>query len=117
MISLLLLAAYLPPAEWLIINNDSPDSLCNYLGLKFEEEYLPLMIYSKLAYKNDKQIIFKKNMSRQDSSKYIFNQFIVDYCIPVELSEATHIKAHKQKKLWYLGVGNFLFYNSHFTVC
>ena len=50
MLSSLLSAAHIRPAQWLIVSDDASDSLCNYLGLKHAEECVPLIIHAKLAY-------------------------------------------------------------------
>ena len=115
MLSSLLFAAHIMPAQWLIVSDDTSDSLCNYLGLKHAEEYVPLMIYAKLAYINDGEVMFNWNTTTLDRSKYSINQFVITHDIPAELSEATRLKVHNQKKLRYVRVGNFSFCDCNFT--
>lgn len=71
-----------------------------------------MILYTKLAYVNDDEIMFNWNVLTQDYRKYSIKQFIIDYSIPVELSEAIRLKVHNNKKLRYIRVGNLSFYNS-----
>ena len=107
MFAYLLSSTYACPAQWLIVNGFGQDSLCNYFGLKFDDEYMEMLINARLAYKNDNDYSFNWNKSSKDGSKYSWNQLIIEYRLPVELSEMTRLKKHKGAKLRYMRIGSF----------
>ena len=112
-ISVLLSVAYITPVQQLIVNSNGVNCLCKYFGLKYKEEYILLQINAKLVYEKDSKdddISFNQNCISRDRSKYSQSQLIVNYALPVELSESTRLKVYKQKKLQYLCIGNFFHY-------
>ena len=85
----LLSSAHICPDEWLVDNKDCKDSLSCYFGLKFDEEFMQILIRGNLAFVKDDVFEFNWNKTSCDRSKYSFKQLIVDYNLPVELSETT----------------------------